>query len=229
MSEYAEKNVLAIDTTTSTLHLAIAFAGDRLVKLNEDVGNSHGQMLVRKISDLLISAGIGVADLHALTCSTGPGSFTGLRIGLAAAKGIAVAHDIPVVGVSLFDIAGYRLRDSVDPAWVAVPFKRDECFATEISNGTYEVDDIKAVPHMELPRLVGRQAVWGIGLELGEIFAAAGSDVIPETLEYDAADMLHIGIERLNSGLIDDLTLLEPMYLQKSQAEIRFARKNRKE
>lgn len=229
MSDFADKNILAIDTTTSTLHLAIAFAGDRLVKLNEDVGTSHGQMLVRKISDLLISAAIGVADLHALICSTGPGSFTGLRIGLAAAKGIAVAHDIPVVGVSLFDIAGYRLRGDDDTVWVAVPFKRDECFATEISNGKYDVDSIKAVAYPELPRLTGRHAVWGVGLDLGATFAATGSDIIPELLEYDAADMLHIGIERLDAGLIDDLNLLEPMYLQKSQAEIRFARKNRGE
>ena len=101
MTEFRDENILAIDCSGKELNLGLRFGHDRTVKLSIEAGRSHGQLIIEKISELLNSAEIKVKQLRALVVSTGPGSFTGLRIALAAAKGMATALNIPAVGVSL--------------------------------------------------------------------------------------------------------------------------------
>jgi len=143
------QNVLAIDSSTSVLKLGLQFQSDRMVKSGEQVEQSHGQMIIRKID-----------QVNAIVVCTGPGSFTGLRIGLAAAKGIAVANDIPVVGVgiavandipvvgvSLFEIAARKLSQRSAPVMVLVPFIRDEYFCCRVVGGSFQTSDISTVAH----------------------------------------------------------------------------------
>src|SRR5512147_1747748 len=120
-------NLLAIDTATATLRLALKFGEDRLVKSSERVERSHGQMLMRKIENLCGSASVAPDQIGGIAVAIGPGSFTGLRIGLAAAKGMAVALDIPIVGVSHFDIARFLLTSTEDVCWIG-SLRRGEFF-----------------------------------------------------------------------------------------------------
>ena len=125
MTDFETATMLAIDTSTRHLRLALNFGGDRLVKSDEDMDMSHGRVMIRKISNLLESSGATMKDLDAVVVCTGPGSFTGLRIGIALAKGIAVGAGAVMAGVSLFDVAAYKLRSSDDETQVLVPFKKD--------------------------------------------------------------------------------------------------------
>ena len=105
MTDSTMQNILAIDTATHNLHLGLQYGGDRLIKSTNPLAKSHGQVIFKKIEELFESADLTPSDLHAIVVSIGPGSFTGLRIGLAAAKGIAVAAELPILGVQLFDLA----------------------------------------------------------------------------------------------------------------------------
>src|SRR5574341_1324197 len=107
--DYSSKNILAIDCATSEMKLGLKFGGDRLVKSAVAAEQSHSAQIIKGIAALMASAKCKVTELDAIVVATGPGSFTGLRIGLACAKGMAVALNIPVVGVSLFEVAGYKL------------------------------------------------------------------------------------------------------------------------
>jgi len=111
MNDFNPQSVLAIDSSTHILKLALSFGDDRLVQISEEVEKSHGQIIVKKINELFQSAGLNKSMLRAIVVATGPGSFTGLRIGLATAKGIATALNIPVAGVGVFEVAVYKLRD----------------------------------------------------------------------------------------------------------------------
>jgi len=228
MSDNSFENVLAIDTSSSMLRLALQFGHDRIAKLSEDVGISHGSTLMRKIQDLLDSAGIAVGQIDAVVACTGPGSFTGLRVGLAAVKGIAQALDIPVVGVSLFDIAAAGLRSHGGPVCVVLPFKRDACFVAVVTTGRFDPEAIEAVPLDRLAAFLNGRAVTTIGLDLPPS-ASPPASTVPARIEYDAADLLRLGLARLTAEGPDDLGALEPLYIQKSQAELRFEqrRKNR--
>jgi tRNA threonylcarbamoyladenosine biosynthesis protein TsaB len=96
--------LLAIDTSTRNVAIAIY---DGIQVLCESIWASrdyHTIELAPAIAEILSRAGLGIQDLKVLAVATGPGSFTGLRIGLAVAKGIALASHLPILGIPTLDI-----------------------------------------------------------------------------------------------------------------------------
>ena len=228
MIDYASANILAIDTSTSMLRLAMAFSGDSMVKREEDVERSHGMMLMKKISDICESSGLTIDQVSALVVCTGPGSFTGLRIGLASAKGMAVALEIPIVSVSLFDIAARRLRETDQDVLVLVPFKKDELFVGTARAGQCDLASIKPVPIDQIATLLADRPVIGVGFDPTLLVKNFTPSPKGSSLIYDAGDLMQLGVERLQAGDFADMPSLEPMYIQKSQAEINFDKRHGK-
>lgn len=220
--ETAEYNILAIDTSSSYLRLAVAFGGDRLVQSNEDIDTSHGRVMLKKIGDLFQSAGMERTDLEAIVVCTGPGSFTGLRIGLAVAKGMAVGLGIPIVGASLFDLAAWHIRDRRDEARVAVPFKKDSCFMATVTPAGLKAGTLRQVPYDELAQAAEKESIIALGGAFGTSSAPLSEETGIKLLEVRASDLIEVGRQMLIRGEIPDLDRLEPLYMQKSQAEIRF-------
>jgi tRNA threonylcarbamoyl adenosine modification protein YeaZ len=105
----AEPLILAFDT--SAAHCAAALlSGDRvLARRDEAMGRGQAERLLPMLEELLAEAGVGWADLGGLAVCTGPGNFTGLRLGVAAARGLALPLDIPAVGVTRFEALADRL------------------------------------------------------------------------------------------------------------------------
>ncbi len=216
------ENILAIDTSTRCLRLALSYGADRLVKSQEEVEKSHGQFIVKKIGELFQSSGLKVDRLDAIVVCTGPGSFTGLRIGLAVAKGMAVALSIPIAGVNLFAVAAHKLSDFEGKVHVVIPLNRDECFTAAVENGSYDEQSLSIMAYANLFSRVGHHRVAGIGIDLSRQFPVLQQIDVSSHLDYDGADLLHLGRRRLSDGSVDDLAQLEPIYVQKSQAELRF-------
>ncbi|MEA1981586.1 MAG: tRNA (adenosine(37)-N6)-threonylcarbamoyltransferase complex dimerization subunit type 1 TsaB [candidate division Zixibacteria bacterium] len=220
------KNVLSIDTSSKILRLGLQFGSDRYLKLNEPVEKSHGQIFIRKIQDILDSAGMKIEQLDAIIVCTGPGSFTGLRIALSAAKGIAVALNIPIVGISLLDIVNFKLKDDDSDYKLIMPYIRDEYFIVKRENRIFNPDITSTVKINELLNVIKSSPAVAIGLNLE-------NKQIPEIskkfriIEYDSSDILYLGFEKLSSGYNEDIELLEPLYLKKSQAEINFDKRNK--
>jgi len=221
------KKILAIDTSTQNLKLAVSFGGDRMVKSDEVVEKSHGQQIIKMIDSLLKSAGLKTNEIQAIIVSTGPGSFTGLRIGIAAAKGMAVALGFPVVGVNLFEVAAYKLKDHSEKVTVVIPLKKDEFFVTETYAGEYD-NDIKVLSDKKLAIFIESRIVAGFNVDFKKIVPEYSGKDYSKYIEYDAGDILYLGVKKLQQGMVDDLALLEPLYLQKSQAEINFELRNKK-
>jgi tRNA threonylcarbamoyladenosine biosynthesis protein TsaB len=90
---------LAIDTAASRLQLALLKADGGTDVSIDEIGTGHAELIFPRIATLLARNGLGYGDLQRMATTTGPGSFTGLRIGLSAARGIALARAIPVIGV----------------------------------------------------------------------------------------------------------------------------------
>jgi tRNA threonylcarbamoyladenosine biosynthesis protein TsaB len=96
--------LLALDTSTRTVGLAL-YDGVRV--LSENVWTSqdyHTVELAPAVEEMIKKSGVGISDLEALGVAIGPGSFTGLRIGLALAKGLALVRHIPLIGIPSLDI-----------------------------------------------------------------------------------------------------------------------------
>jgi tRNA threonylcarbamoyladenosine biosynthesis protein TsaB len=123
-------NILAIDTATALLSAALGTpAGVRYFAA--DAGLRHSELLMDTLQGLMLSGGIRPGDLDRVACMRGPGSFTGLRIGFAAAKGISLSLGIPLVTVPTLDCMAAPF--SVWPGLVipAVDAKRG-CFFTAL-------------------------------------------------------------------------------------------------
>ena len=127
---------------TSAAHCAAALlCGDRLVATRaEAMGRGQAERLMPLMEEMLAEAGIGWRDLSRLGVGVGPGNFTGIRIGVSAARGLALALDIPAVGVSGFD----AIRQSGAAGVPAVPAPRDQVYVA---------------PDGQAPRLVARDNV----------------------------------------------------------------------
>ena len=101
--------VLAIDTSTSFLSLALRANGRTLVRHNE-VGNRQSELILPQTGELFAEAGIGAADLGAIVYAQGPGAFTGLRIGIGVAQGLAAPFGTPLIGIPSLDAAAYLVQ-----------------------------------------------------------------------------------------------------------------------
>lgn len=124
---------LALDTTTRAGSAAVLDGESVLSVIEGDAARTHGERLPGELEAALRAAGVAARDVQLLAVATGPGAFTGLRIGLAAMQGLASVLEIPVIGVSALE----ALAASVDPtplataAWMDA--HRGEVFAARFT------------------------------------------------------------------------------------------------
>jgi tRNA threonylcarbamoyl adenosine modification protein YeaZ len=117
-------DALILGFDTSAAHCAAALLrGDRVLAARaEAIGRGQAERLMPMLEEMLAEAGAGWRDLAAIGVGTGPGNFTGVRISVAAARGLAVALAIPAIGVSGFEAGAVLAREGgAAPVWVAAP------------------------------------------------------------------------------------------------------------
>jgi len=121
--------ILAIDTATQYASLALYKPDGLFAEETWHSGRNHTVELPPRIVRMLKLAELHVDDLTALAVALGPGSFTGLRVGLAIAKGLALPYKLPVVGVPTLEITAYPFRDSQVPVWAIAQAGRGRILA----------------------------------------------------------------------------------------------------
>jgi tRNA threonylcarbamoyladenosine biosynthesis protein TsaB len=196
--------VLAFDTATDV-------ASTALVRDGEPLGERRSRA-VRVLADaheLLAEAGAAPGDLDALVVGTGPGSFTGIRIGLATARGLALSLGLLVAGVSTLD----ALAAGASGAVPVIDARRREVFALLGEPRVLRPEDLELPPGT---RCVGDGAV-----RYRAVLEAAGAEVPPAESE------LHVPRAYLHAALARDFgpaEAVEPIYLRVPDAEKAAAR-----
>ena len=135
--------ILALDTAGEDCAVALAKAGNGmslLARRSETIGRGHAERLMPMIGEALAEAGLTYADLGRIAVTTGPGSFTGTRIGVAAARGLALALGIPAVGVSVLDALIDAARGKESGLIVAaLDARRGEIYAKAVTAGSGKI------------------------------------------------------------------------------------------
>ena len=109
-------NILSLDTTLNRCSVAV-LAADKILAHNAlDLRRGHAEALMPMISETLIVASMGFSDLNLIAVTTGPGTFTGQRVGLSAARGIGVARNLPVQGVGSLSAIALGARQDMSVA-----------------------------------------------------------------------------------------------------------------
>jgi tRNA threonylcarbamoyladenosine biosynthesis protein TsaB len=139
--------LLAIDTAAPRLQLALRHQGATDISVDE-MAQGHAELILPRIEALLARNGLGFADLHRIAVTTGPGSFTGLRIGLSAARGLGLALDIPVIGIpSLLAIS--LSAPPGEPAAVLLDARREEAYFQRFAGPGHSSDKPRLLPMSE--------------------------------------------------------------------------------
>jgi tRNA threonylcarbamoyladenosine biosynthesis protein TsaB len=104
--------ILALDTASPVCAACLSRDGQVLAEASETIGTGHAERLMPMVHELMAHANISYRDIGMIATSIGPGSFTGVRTGLAAAKGFAQALNIPAVGVSTLEAIAFEARQT---------------------------------------------------------------------------------------------------------------------
>ncbi|MFQ5958046.1 MAG: tRNA (adenosine(37)-N6)-threonylcarbamoyltransferase complex dimerization subunit type 1 TsaB [Alphaproteobacteria bacterium] len=102
-------NVLALDTATAACSVALWGSGALRARRFAAMTRGHAEALMPMVEETMAEAGLAYADLDAVAATVGPGTFTGLRVGLAAARGLALAAGLPVLGVTTLEALAHGL------------------------------------------------------------------------------------------------------------------------
>ncbi|WP_215225200.1 tRNA (adenosine(37)-N6)-threonylcarbamoyltransferase complex dimerization subunit type 1 TsaB [Echinicola shivajiensis] len=138
--------ILSIDTAVSVCSVALHQDGQLLALLELHQENVHAQKLMPAIKELMEQAGVQSSQLDAVAVSEGPGSYTGLRIGVSTAKGISFAHNIPLIGVGSLDALAYQVRRFAEEGTVIVPMidaRRMEVYSKVFNSSLAIIEEIK--------------------------------------------------------------------------------------
>jgi tRNA threonylcarbamoyladenosine biosynthesis protein TsaB len=208
--------ILGIDTCGPTGSVALGQVTNGTVEIlggRELEGRSYSAQLVAAIEELLTGAGMKLGQLDALVAVNGPGSFTGVRVGLSAVKGLAESAQIPVVAVSRLEVLAWK----AGPACSAIDAHRQEVFL-RIGEPSRELlagaEELAALDPGAILVAVCDQAAAEL---LGRAWPAARLVVVPAP---GAADAVHLCSGRVAAADFVDLALLDGHYLRRSDAEI---------
>ena len=220
--------LLTIDTSTTTCSVALSI-GERLVSESLiNLGKTHASQLLRMADAALCEAGVGVKDLDGIGVSLGPGSFTGLRVGMATVKGLAMAAEKPVYGFSSLAMLAMNLPWADHPVCPMFDAKKKEVYAALYSCSDLPmplIDDCVVSPDAFLERLDGVTIFVGEGsLAYREkIVARLGEKALfapPFSHLPRASAGAHLAREACMRGEALSPAALVPRYLRASEAEL---------
>lgn len=223
--------LLAIDTATLASGVALATADKLVAEIILQTKKTHSERLMPHIEQLLELGQTAKEDITAIAVSIGPGSFTGLRIGLATAKALAYVWRVPVVGVSTLAALAYAcpapnsllcpLLDAQKGNVYQAVYRWEAGNLIEITAPRViaHQDAIKELKEQPLPvMMLGEGAVL-----FQEAIVAAGSPIElapPHVILPRAGSVALLGHQMLAQGISHDAMTLEPLYIRRSEAEV---------
>lgn len=226
--------MLALSIESATHSAAVALVDERRVLAERFLNRekNHSEQLLPQLDGLLIDCEIGPQDLDLIAVSIGPGSFTGLRIGLSTAKALAYGWDLPIQGVNTLDAMAYVLSGDAGCVVPLVNARRGEAYCGFYQGGmrvgAYDVlkaDGIRAAladRKLTDPVFIG-DGVHAIREELSQAMPGARF-ASPCLLDNRASGVGMLALSRFAANGPDPLDALRPAYVRASQAEQRYGR-----
>lgn len=211
--------ILGISTSSNIASVAISKDTECIKELNINNNKTHSETLVPLINELLNETNIKLQDINLIACDNGPGSFTGIRIGISTVKAIAESLNIPVIAVSSLEGLAYNIHDS-ECICSLIDARNNQVYCGLFDSnhtliGNYMADDINAV--LKVINQTKNVTFVGDG-------AVAHKDLL-NISDFKSDNLLHAkninlcAFNKFSKGEILSANSILPMYLRKSQAE----------
>ncbi len=220
-------HILAIETATEACSVAVVTNGKVVASKTEVASNIHAAQLTLFIEEVMQQAAITYADLHAVAVSKGPGSYTGLRIGVATAKGLCFALDIPLLAVNTLQALAYQFagqnKDLVSKQNTLLCPMLD-ARRMEVYTAFYAPDLIEVKPTSA--DILDEQSYADYFASYNMVFFGNGAAKCKQLvsfaekgiiIEYFTCNAEAVGVlaeSNLAAGLVEDVAYFEPFYLK---------------
>ncbi|MFB2826351.1 tRNA (adenosine(37)-N6)-threonylcarbamoyltransferase complex dimerization subunit type 1 TsaB [Aeromonas veronii] len=219
-----ELKILAVDTATEACSAAL-LVGDKLFSRWEEAPRDHTRKILPMVQAVLEDAGISLSDLDAIAFGRGPGSFTGVRIGISVAQGLAFGAGVPLIGISTLAAmaqGAYRL-DGAQQVLTAIDARMNEVYfgRYELIDGRMQLvgDEVVSEPAALVDvhgKLAGPVTCVGTGFETyGETLSGLADELAVSQVRFPAAeDMLPLARAAWLAGEAVPVELATPVYLR---------------
>lgn len=224
--------ILGIDTSSSSLSVAVM--DDDLLKgeftLNHKL--THSEQMMPLLDSLLSHLELKMSDIDLIGVSVGPGSFTGIRIGVAAANAMAMALDIPVVGISSLEAMAYTAGETAYTIVSTFDAQRDRFYFNAYRFENSELKALEAEDVLEKEDLIKKLESYDKVLLLGD--AVFINEELPLNVKKAKRAVRYVRASSVcelahRNYLLGKTGFAVPVYLRKSQAEIQFEERMSKE
>ena len=220
--------ILGIDTTTKRLCLGLYVDG-KFYEYSLQVGRSLSALLVPTIQRVICTLGLKIADIDYFACGLGPGSFTGMRIGLATIKGLSVVKNKPVIGISTLDILAKNVQLKDRLIVTALDARRALIYC---SSYKYEQGILKRKSEyslLSLDELVKKFT--GKVVVLGDAVALYGDALLTRiknatVLDKDywspqAHNLMELAVAKIEAKQFSSALTIKPLYLYPKECQIK--------
>jgi tRNA threonylcarbamoyladenosine biosynthesis protein TsaB len=219
--------VLALDNSLDFLNIALAHEEALLEERHVKPHKPPSQSIPGEVLQILADHDYHIEDLSLIIVTLGPGSFTGIRVGLAFGKGLASGRKIPLIGVSTLDVLASPLK-FLEGHYLCplLDAKKGEVFASlyHVSNGSIKRNsDYQALKPAEVTRTLKTPCLcFGTGVRICQNFLSSVDGVLLMKDDFSRISgeaLIKVGLERASREKCHDL---KPIYGRRSEAEIKF-------
>lgn len=210
--------ILCLETTTEVCSVSISKSGECLAVKNVNELNAHGTILTVLIEDILKENQLKFSDLSAVAYSSGPGSYTGLRIGLSVAKGICFGTGIPLIAVSTLQHMVY----SQGPGFFfpMLDARRMEVYGAMLKNAEFIIEPFSCiVPEYNWSELLSDKKIYFLGNGMAkskEILSEFKNASFIDDYAISAVSMCSLAESKYNKSDFVDLAYHAPFYLKEA-------------
>ncbi len=228
--------ILAVDTSTTSCSVAVVDQDLLLAEMTIDREQTHSKHLMDMIHTVIEFSGLARADLDGFAVTKGPGTFTGLRIGISTIKGLAMASGKPVVGISSLDALAEQIACSTYFICVLLDARKGEVYFSgyRFEDGLLKkkVDEgvsspRQAVRDIKEPSLMVGNGAWLYQDMLVETMGEMALFALPCQNTIRASTVARLSMRRFEKTKTDDVATLIPQYIRKSDIELNFKRVDR--
>lgn len=228
--------ILGIETSTTTGSVAVVSEDGVIAKYSLNIEVTHSERLMSTVDRVLKDTGLSMADMDGYAVAIGPGSFTGLRIGLAAVKGLALVTGKPVAAVPTLKALAWNLPYAAHPICPMLDARKNEVYAAIFRFEGPALVHVMAEAVISLNRLSERVSMMTIFTgEASHLFRKEIDDLFGDRALFaplsailpSAAAVAAIGMDMIKSGKQADLDSLTPMYIRRPEAEVMWEKRNK--
>ncbi|MDB2620260.1 tRNA (adenosine(37)-N6)-threonylcarbamoyltransferase complex dimerization subunit type 1 TsaB, partial [bacterium] len=210
--------ILHIETSTKNCSVSIANCGELMSLKEINTGEySHAEMLHPLINEALLESKLTIKEIEAIAVGKGPGSYTGLRIGVSAAKGLCFANDIPLISINSLEILAQTVNIDSGLIIPMIDARRMEVYAAIYDNNHNAVRETKAeiIDQDSFLAELQNQKVYflGDGAKKCKETILHNNAVFIENVFPSAKEMATISFHKFKTKTIEDVAYFEPFYL----------------